>query len=180
MSTWIKTSGDVIVSVARSKFRPVGNWVQIPDDWWQGWESGPAGRHVPFITQTGVSWRSARTLELAKTEKRSQIDAWRLAANRSGFTYQGKLVATDELSMLDISNTNGEIARAGAMPANWPGGWKAQGQIIPISTVEQWGSFFSAMFQQGLANFNKSQALKAQVDAAQTIEQVDAITWESS
>lgn len=160
----------------------------IPGSWhWDKFRISD-GEAVPLPPSPGVGfewswssmeWVQTRTIAQARREKRQQIDAWRLAANRAGFVYQGRLVATDELSMIDISNTNGEITRTGSMPANWPGGWKAEGQIIPISTIEQWSDFFSAMFQQGLANFNKSQALKLMVDDAQSIDEVDEINWES-
>ena len=125
-----------------------------------------------------MAWLDDRTLEQARSDKRAQIDAWRLEANSSGFIYQNKRVATDTLSMLDITNTGLRIAATQAMPPDWPGGWKAEGSFIPITTVADWNAFFDAMYQQGLANFMRSQVLKAMVDnPLATIAEIDAITW---
>lgn len=144
--------------------------------------AGP--RPTPFHElwrQSGqLVWKDPRSIEQAKNQKRAQIDEWRLQAHRSGFVYQGRRVATDEMSFMDLIGTNGRISRRGSLPANWPGGWKSGGQIIPIATVEQWDDFYEAMYQQGLSNFFRSQALKTQVDSAQTIEEIEAITWETN
>lgn len=127
-------------------------------------------------------WYDPRTLEEVRASKRAQINEWRLQANHAGFTHAGKEIATDPLSMLDITSTSTQIARTNRLPAGWPGGWKARDNTyIPITTVAQWDSFYEAMYQQGLANFKHSQALKALVDAPMaTIAQVEGTNWSTA
>lgn len=113
-----------------------------------------------------------------KADKNAEINAARLAANFSTFTHAGKTIACDQLSRSDIDGTNGFVALYGALPPGWPGGWKAvDNSYVPIATVNDWKAFYSSMFAAGNANFAKAQALKAQLDAATTAEQVAAIAW---
>ena len=110
--------------------------------------------------------------------KNAEINAARLAANFSTFTHAGKAIACDQLSRSDIDGTNGFVALYGSLPPGWPGGWKAvDNSYVPIADVAAWKAFYSSMFAAGNANFAKAQALKAQLDAATTAEQVAAIVW---
>ena len=119
-------------------------------------------------------------LAALKAAKNEQINQWRLEANASSFEYQGKRFAVDRLSKDDIVGANGEINNLGALPAGWPGGWKAiDNTYIAITTVEQWRAFYSAMFAQGNANFARAQTLKALVANAATADEVQAIEWGS-
>lgn len=121
-----------------------------------------------------------RPVDLAalKAAKNEEINAARLAANFSTFTFNGKQIACDALSRSDIDGTNGTVTLLGALPPGWVGGWKAvDNTIVPIATLDDWKSFYSAMFSQGNANFNKSQQLKTQLGNATTPEQVAAIVW---
>jgi hypothetical protein len=120
----------------------------------------------------------AYTLDGAKERKNDEINAARLTANRSTFTAGGKIFACDELSRSDIDGINGYVTLFGALPAGWPGGWKAvDNSYLPIASVNDWKAFFGAMVAAGNANFAKAQQLKAQLAAAKTFEQVDAIQW---
>lgn len=118
------------------------------------------------------------TLAELKTTKNAEINADRLGANRSTFTHGGKVFACDELSRSDIDGTNGQISNLGAMPAGWPGGWKAvDNTYLAISEVADWKAFYGSMFAAGNANFARAQALKSLLEAATTAEQVAAIVW---
>lgn len=120
----------------------------------------------------------APTLEDIKATKNAEINAARLKANRSTFPFGDKLIQCDELSRSDIDAVAMTVARTGALPAEFPGGWKAlDNSIVPIPDVATWDAFYGAMVDQGTANFNKAQALKGQLKAAKTPEEVEAITW---
>lgn len=118
------------------------------------------------------------SLDEAKATKREEINAARLRANQSNFTYQGKLIACDPLSRSDIDGVTSEVALTGNLPADFPGGWKAKdNSYVSIPNVAAWRSFVQAMVAQGTANFVHAQALKAAVDAATTLAEIDAVVW---
>lgn len=140
------------------------------------------GAPIPGAVLTWVSgalvWRDDRTIEGAKAMKNAEINQKRLLANRTSFLFAGKSIACDELSMLDIASANGIITLTGAMPPNWPGGWKAiDNTYVPIPDKATWVSFFAAMVQAGTDNFNHSQTLKSALAAATTNAAVDSIEW---
>lgn len=117
-------------------------------------------------------------LAAAKAAKNEEINQARLAVNRGTFWHEGKQFACDELSRSDIDGTNGFVSLYGALPPGWVGGWKAvDNTYLPISTVEEWKAFYTAMVAAGSANFAHAQALKALLADAETVEAVQAIHW---
>ncbi len=135
--------------------------------WLRGWQ-------VVALTAADV----AAQLAVAKAEKYAEINAARLGANTSTFTHAGKVIACDQLSRYDIDGTNGFVTLNDALPPGWPGGWKAvDNTYVAISTVAEWKAFYASMFATGLGNFAHAQALKAQVEAATTLAQVQGIHW---
>lgn len=122
--------------------------------------------------------QSAAVLPLLKKLKNEQINDWREAANETTFPYLGKHIRCDGLSKMDLLGAAMNIALTGALPANWPGGWKAvDNSVILISAPEDFAPLFAAFTAQGTANFNYAQQLKQQLADATTAEEVDAITW---
>lgn len=133
--------------------------------------AGPDGRPV-------LADPPAPTLDDLKAGKNSEINAARLAANRSTFTHAGKSFACDELSRGDIDGANGYVTLYGTMPPGWPGGWKAVDNTYhPIADVAEWKAFYTSMFSSGNANFAHAQTLKTQLASATTEAQVAAIVW---
>lgn len=125
---------------------------------------------------TTKQWEDPRTLADLKAAKNAAINAARLKANQSFFMFSGKRIAVDPLSRSDIDAAHGAILMLGAMPGGWPGGWKAMDNtIVPIADLATWGQFYGAMVAQGTANFAHAQALKAQLAAATTAEEVAAV-----
>lgn len=168
--------------------------MQLEDD--EGPNTPPQGAFTfyevnsPFVwnapTETSVAkwiddapvWVETATLEEIKAKKNSEINAARLAANRSYFTFAGKDIACDELSRSDIDAINGIIAVTNAMPPNWVGGWKAiDNTYVVIPDVITWINFYAAMVQKGSSNFAHAQALKAQLANANSVTQVNNIQW---
>lgn len=138
-------------------------------------------RNVVIVRRAVVPWSAERIdQELAdlRAAKNSEINAARLEANRTAFTHRGKSFACDELSRSDIDGTNGFVALYGHLPPGWVGGWKAiDNTYLPISTVEEWKAFYSAMFDAGVANFAHAQDLKSRLNSATTAEEISAIEW---
>lgn len=124
------------------------------------------------------TWYDPRTLTELKAVKNSYINEARLTANASYFIFDGKQIAVDELSKNDITITHGGILFNNALPDPWVGGWKTiDNSYVAIPDKATWGLFYDAMVNQGTVNFNHSQALKAQLAAATTIEEIEAIVW---
>lgn len=148
----------------------------VPD-----WENAVwSGRSLVFQSG-GFALQDRRPLQDLKAAKNAEINAARLAANQTSFTFQGKAIACDALSRGDIEGVNGLVALTGALPPGFPGGWKAaDNSVVAIPNVQVWAQFYGAMVAQGTANFNKSQALKAQLDLAQTAAEVEAISWNTN
>jgi hypothetical protein len=123
-------------------------------------------------------WEDPRTLADHKSVKNSAINSARLQANQGSFTYEGKQIATDPLSRGDIDGAHGDWL-IGNVPADWPGGWKTMDNTyVAIPDQTTWFLFYKAMTAQGTANFIHAQALKAQLDAATTPEEVEAVpSW---
>lgn len=118
------------------------------------------------------------TLEELKAAKNIEINAARFSANQGTFTHGGKTFACDLLSRGDIDGVNGEVALTGALPANFPGAWKAvDNTYFMIPDVATWTQFYQSMVATGTANFLHAQQLKAQLAAATTAEDVAAIVW---
>ena len=156
---------------------------------WTTYETRPLGTTLEnllaeMLTNEGVFVSAVpvvdngASLEAAKARKRAEINTARLAANRSTFTFAGKEIQCDELSRSDIDGVQGYVARHSLLPASFPGGWKTvDNSFVAIPDVETWDAFYGAMLAQGTANFMKAQGLKADVDAATTIEEVNAVMW---
>jgi hypothetical protein len=149
--------------------------VPYPD--WPGW-TPPAPGMRPRLVDGAVVWQDPRSLAELKAAKNAEINAARLGANHSGFEYLGKRIATDPLSRGDLDAVAAIVARTGALPAGWPGAWKAtDNSFVPIVTVAAWDAFYGAMYAAGLQNFATAQGLKAQLADAATPAEIDSITW---
>lgn len=137
-------------------------------------------RYVANDARDGVELRQAGevSLDVVKAEKNQRINAWRAAANLSTFPHAGKHIACDALSRSDIDGVANNIALFGAFPDGFPGVWKAtDNTMIPLPDVDAFRAMYASMTAQGTENFNHAQALKAQLAAASTPEEVAAIYW---
>lgn len=134
----------------------------------------PSEHHI-FDLQL-QQWVDGRPLEVVKAAKNAAINAARLRANQSHFTFAGRQIAADPLSRSDIDATHGTVLMLQALPPGWPGAWKAMDNtFVTIPDVATWGAFYGAMVAAGMQNFAHSQALKAQLEAATTHEEVEAV-----
>jgi hypothetical protein len=152
--------------------------VENPTPFPPGWPPGPSSTSELKFISGAMAWVEMATLDDLKAAKNVEIVKARVAADFDSFEFGGKHIAVDEASFRQIQATNGEVALTQQLPINWPGGWKAiDNTYVAIPTVGSWITFYQAMVQAGLTNFNKSQVLKAAVAAATTPAQVTAIVW---
>jgi len=118
------------------------------------------------------------TLGELKAAKNEEINAWRARANLSTFPFAGKHFSCDTLSRSDIDAVANHIALFGTYPDGFPGGWKTvDNSIFPLPDIDAFRDLFASMTAQGTENFNHSQHLKEQLEAAETPEAVEAIRW---
>jgi hypothetical protein len=118
------------------------------------------------------------TLSDHKALKNAEINSYRLAANQATFNFQNKVIACDPLSRSDIDGVNGVVCLTGALPNNFPNAWKAiDNTYVSIPDRATWISFYAAMVNQGVVNFNYAQTLKTELAAAQDLNTVQTIVW---
>jgi hypothetical protein len=117
-------------------------------------------------------------LASSKVKRNQYIDESRNAANGTTFPYAGKFISVDALGMRDLLVTAAHIGMTGTFPAGFPGGWKCTDKsYVALPTIDDFKTMFSTMAEQGVANFNHSQSLKAALAAATTKAEVAAIVW---
>lgn len=143
-----------------------------------GWPS-IEGKILTFVNGVYLEIDPRSVLDL-KAAKNEEINKARLAANQATFPFGGKNIACDPLSRSDIDGVNGIVSLTGALPNNFPMAWKAvDNSYVSIPDKNTWVSFYAAMVNQGVANFTKSQQLKAQLNSAADPDQIDVISWVS-
>lgn len=129
-------------------------------------------------SNTLMVWVDQRTLLDAKAAKGNEINAARRAAVNGLFMWRGHEISHDAEARVNIDGINAYILAAGSFPPGWPGYWKAEDNtLVPLTTLADWQDFLAARTARGTAIFAHSEQLKAQVSAAQTIAEVDAVTW---
>lgn len=117
-------------------------------------------------------------LNRSKVIKNAQINMWRAQANQTTFTHLGKQIACDQLSRSDIDAVAGSVSLTGTFPQGFPNAWKAvDNTYIMIPDIAAFKAMYASMTLQGTINFGRSQTLKATLNAATTIEEVEAIVW---
>ena len=146
----------------------------IDGQYYQAWEV-----KSKWASPEEAAQAAAEKLAIAKNAKNLEINTERTRANNSWFMFLDCRIACDQLSKEDIHGVNGHVLNTGSLPDGWPSGWKHMDNgYVPITTVEMWKMFYSAMVAQGVANFLKAQALKQRIADALTVQEVSAIKWE--
>lgn len=136
-----------------------------------------AGNAVIFLEPSEIE---AENLAAAKPEKRRQIDSWRRAAEKGGFSYTFPDGITGTIQVRDSddkANISGLAMGAQANPDGEFGFRDAQDQTHAMTAAEVLAMGVAVQnFITG--NYAKGWSLKDQVDAATTTAEVEAITWE--
>jgi hypothetical protein len=117
-------------------------------------------------------------LEAVRAAKLKSITHWRAKANEV-FTHVDKTFSADAISWKDITGVQGYVARKNELPPGFPGAWKSvDGSFHSIPTVEEWDAFYASATATGTANFIRSETLKAQAMAAETVAAINTLQWE--
>ena len=134
------------------------------------------------IEETSEDWQlidgeyrlGGLTLEELKLAKRSEINAARDAAEQGGFEYMGKTFDSDPISCQRISTAAQAMAFA---PEESAIVWTCQDNTTISLNKTQLAGLVAALAQWSNTCHQKATALKAEIEKAQTKEELDKITW---
>lgn len=117
------------------------------------------------------------TLDELKSKKRAEINQARDAAEQGGFEYLGKTFDSDQISAQRISMAAQAMALA---PEGTTITWTTQDNSTIDLTAQELVGLVVALATWSNTCHQKATTLKAQIDAAQTAEELELITWEDN
>ena len=112
------------------------------------------------------------TLDEAKSAKKSEIAAERYAAEIAGVAVGGVTVRTDRESQALITGA----ALKALQDAEYVCSWKTDAGFVEL-TAAQILAIADAVREHVQAQFDHERALLAIIDAAGTLEDLEAVTW---
>lgn len=122
-----------------------------------------------------VGYAPTQPLDKLKTLKRAEINRARDEAEQGGFEYMGKVFDSDQVSCIRISSAAQAMQYA---PDDATITWTTQdNSTIDLNKAQLMG-LVVALAQHSNECHQKATALKAQIDACETKEELDKIVWE--
>lgn len=153
-----------------------------PDSWWDAqagtWQAKPAKPGPAFVwDQQAKQWHDPRTLDQIKAEKWSELKARRDAEECGGFEWDGSRFDSDADSQRRIQGMVqlAQISLAQGLPFSID--WTLFDNTVRTLSAEDGIAVGLAMAEHIGAVFAHGQALRAQLDACTTAEQVAEIHW---
>lgn len=117
------------------------------------------------------------SLDELKLAKRAEINRARDAAEQGGFEYLGKTFDSDQISAQRISMAAQAMALA---PEGTTITWTTQDNTTIELNKTQLAGMVVALAEWSNTCHQKATTLKAQIDAAETAEELENITWEDN
>lgn len=117
------------------------------------------------------------SLDELKLAKRAEINRARDAAEQGGFEYLGKTFDSDQISAQRISMAAQAMALA---PEGTTITWTCQDNSTIDLTAQELVGLVVALAEWSNTCHQKATTLKAQIDAAETAEELENITWEDN
>jgi hypothetical protein len=148
------------------------NETKYPSNWLQLAE--PSQLAALGITIEPDDIQQSASLDDAKTQKLQEINYLRDKEESEGFTYMGKVIDSDQVSIIRI----GIAAQAAAANPAFSVNWTAKDNSILILNQAQMLAMPAALAEFSATIHYKARALKDSVIAAITIEDVAAITYQ--
>lgn len=126
-----------------------------------------------YVSRQWIS--HAPSIDDMKAEKISAVTMRRVQEDQR-FQFGGKWFQADAAAWKQISGVHGWVSAQNTMPPGWIGQWKAEDNtFLPIPDPATWWQFYGAVLARGSSNFMRGEALKAQIAAATTAEEVAAV-----
>ena len=113
-------------------------------------------------------------LDELKSKKRAEINQARDNAEQGGFEYLGKVFDSDQVSCIRISSAAQAMQYA---PDDTTITWTTRDNSTIDLTKAQLMGLVVALAQWSNVCHQKATSLKAQIDACETKEELDAISW---
>ena len=121
-----------------------------------------------------------KPIDELKTEKRAEINAARDKAEQGGFEYMGKTFDSDIVSCIRIQGA-AQSMQAAAMAEEVPTiTWTTKDNSTVELTAKELLGLSVALAEWSNTCHQKATALKSKIDAAQTAEELELITWEDN
>lgn len=117
-----------------------------------------------------------KPLEEIKQEKREETNQARDKAEQGGFEYLGKVFDSDPISCQRISCAAQAMSLVPASEENKIV-WTCQDNTTIELTAAELSGLVVALSQWSISCHTKASELKAQIDAAKTAEELEAIVW---
>ena len=114
------------------------------------------------------------TLDELKVLKREEINQARNAAEQGGFEYMGKVFDSDQVSCIRMSSAAQAMQYADDTATIT---WTTQDNSTIDLNKSQLAGLVVALAQHSNECHQKATALKVQIDACESQEELDAITW---
>lgn len=128
-------------------------------------------------SNTLMVWVDQRTLQEARQQKVAQLLAVKAQAFAAGFYWRGFIIPHSREQEGQILTVDAFVRENMALPPNWQGYWEDEtGAPVPLVSVADWLDFMQARQQRGLEIFRLAAFYQAQLLAATTNAEIDAIT----
>lgn len=156
---------DIVLPGSEFPVAPGLQWVDAPDN---------VAHDTHEFDGTAVVAKPGPSLDAIKAARRAAINATRDAVCVADVTANGKTWQADARSQQMLASA---IALSGAgLPL--PASWRARDNSnMPVTGLADLLAIAGAMAAQTQAAYEKSWALKAQIDGATTAAEVEAVQW---
>lgn len=139
----------------------------------------PLPRHgyVHTLDEQSWTWSAELTLEGARDARWQAIKADRAAAEVAPLVVAGRIYDADAESQRRIA---GAVQLAVIAPAGWEIAWTLTDNSVATLTAAEMIAVGVALGEQVAAAHATGRTLRAQLDAAETVSQINAVTWPAS
>jgi hypothetical protein len=128
-------------------------------------------------SNASFSWIDGRPLEVAKAAKKLAIDAERARRTELPIDYVGSLFDADGTAQDNVRTWQIQLGAGATLPEGFV--WRDADNVDHPADADFVNGLGVEMTMRGTQLYMQAWALKAQVDDATTIPEVEAITWDS-
>jgi hypothetical protein len=136
----------------------------------------PSDNHAMFLRDGAVVWEDARSLDEAKIQAWDRIKAARAAAETAPLTVEGRTFDATDISQRQIA---GAVQLALIAGPTFTVDWTLADNTSATLTQAEIIAVGVALGQRTAAVYSIGRGLRAQIESAITVDQVDSVSWPS-